>query len=194
MDHENLIFSLIERGQYSCESFLDPSLCQKLVTELKTLPMRAAKISKGSSEQNIPSIRNDSIFWLSAAQNSQAQNEYLEKMSKLMNIINRELYLGLKQFEGHFACYDQGGFYKKHLDQFKGNNERLISAVTYLNTPIQGGELRTYSRDNQDIIEADIAPIAGTLVCFLSNQIYHEVLPTTSERLSIAGWLRTTIL
>ncbi|MBC7540017.1 MAG: 2OG-Fe(II) oxygenase [Bacteriovorax sp.] len=194
MDQENLIFSLIERGWYSCESFLDPTLCQSLITELNSFPLRASKIGKGSNEQIIPSVRNDSIYWLSETHNSRVQNEYLDQINKLIRILNRELYLGLKQFEGHFARYDQDGFYKKHLDQFKGNNERLVSVITYLNTPLQGGELKIYSRDNQDVVEVEIAPRAGTLVCFLSNQIYHEVLPTKSERLSIAGWLRTTIL
>jgi SM-20-related protein len=194
MIEESLILSLIERGWYGCESFLDQNHCEKLVSELQNRPLRASKIGKGSSEQNIPSIRNDSIFWLSATHNSQAQSEYLQKMDSLMSLINKELFLGLKQFEGHFARYDKGGFYKKHLDQFVGNNERLISVITYLNGPIEGGELRIYSRDNPNQVEIDLSPRPGSLVCFLSSQIYHAVLPTMSERLSIAGWLRTTIL
>ena len=194
MDQESLIFSLIERGWYGCESFLDQELCLKLVDLLHTRPLRASQIGKGVNKQNNPSIRNDSIFWLDDSQNSQPQNEYFKKMNDLLSILNKELFLGLKQFEGHFTRYDQGGFYQKHLDQFNGNNERLVSVITYLNKPIDGGALRIYSRDNPDIIEVDIAPKPGSLVCFLSNQIYHEVLPTTGERLSIAGWLRTTIL
>jgi SM-20-related protein len=194
MDQENLISSLVASGWYHCHAFIDPLLCQKLVLELNSRALRSAKIGKGSNEQNNVEIRNDSLFWFSETSPCLAQNEYLEKMNKLMGIINQELYLGLRQFEGHFTRYDQGGFYKKHLDQFKGNNERLISVIAYLNTPPEGGQLRIYSRDNPDIVEIDITPKAGSLVCFLSNQIYHEVLPTTSERLSIAGWLRTTIL
>jgi SM-20-related protein len=193
MFEENLILSLIERGWYSDESFLDHDLCQKLLTELQMCPLRESKIGKGSREQIVPTIRNDSIFWLSETHNSPAQTEYLLKMDALMDLINRELFLGLKQFEGHFARYEKGGFYRRHLDQFAGNNERLISIITYLNGPIEGGELRIYSRDNPNQIEIDLSPKPGSLVCFLSNQIYHEVLPTSSERLSIAGWLRTTI-
>lgn len=193
MDQENLIFSLIERGWYSCESFLNHNLCQNLIIELNTLPLRASEVGKGYGKQNNPSVRNDSLFWLDETSNGGAQAKYLEEMNKLMEIINRELYLGLKQFEGHFSRYDHGGFYKKHLDQFIGNNERLVSVITYLNTPEEGGQLRIYSRDDQEKMEVDIAPKAGSLVCFLSNQIYHEVLPSVHERLSIAGWLRTTI-
>jgi SM-20-related protein len=35
----------------------------------------------------------------------------------------------------------------------------------------------------------DILPLAGRLVCFRSDQIEHEVLPATRERLSLTGWL-----
>lgn len=194
MFEEKLIQSLIERGYFHTEDFLSPELCKDLIKDLKSLPLRAAKIGTGSSEKKVPAIRNDSLFWLSENSESIPQLEYLKKISPLMNYINEHLYLGLKQFEGHYAKYDAGGFYKKHIDQFKGNNERLISIVSYLNTPNSGGELRIYSKNNIDQIEVEIAPKAGGMVCFLSDQIYHEVLPTLEERLSIAGWLRTTIL
>ncbi len=192
MDQELLISSLIERGWFGHDLFLDPTHCETLVNEIQSLPLKAAKVGKGNSEKIISDIRNDSIFWLNEHQSS-AQDLYLQKMNDLMNLINRELYLGLKQFEGHFARYDKNGYYKKHLDQFAGNTERMFTAVTYLNTPLSGGELRIYKRDNSEEIELDFAPKAGSLVCFLSKQIYHEVLPTNSERYSIAGWFRTNI-
>lgn len=194
MDQKKLISSLIERGWYSCDAFLDPFLCEKLLNDLHSSPLKKAKIGNGSSEHLNSGIRNDSIYWLDENNDSPAQKEYLEEINALMMLLNRELYLGLKQFEGHFAKYDPNGFYAKHIDQFKGNNERLISVITYLNTPKSGGELRIYKKDNPEEIEADIIPKTGSLVCFLSNQIYHEVRPTNSERYSVTGWLRTTIL
>ncbi|MGZ3788968.1 MAG: 2OG-Fe(II) oxygenase [Bacteriovorax sp.] len=193
MHQETLISSLIDRGWYTCDQFLDHTLCLELIEELKALPLREAKIGKGQSQQLQTSIRNDSIFWLSE-NNSPLQELYLKKINDLMEVLNRELYLGLKQFEGHYARYDKGGFYKKHLDQFSGNGERLVTVITYLNAPIKGGELRIFKRNNPEEIEMDLAPREGSLVCFLSNQIYHEVRPTMSERFSITGWLRTTIL
>ncbi len=193
MDKELLIPSLIERGWYSCDHFIDDSLCRDLINEMHSLPLRPAKIGKGQAEQRASEIRNDSIFWLTEQQGI-ASDRYLKKANDLIDILNRELYLGLKQFEGHFARYDQNGFYKKHLDQFVGNSERLVSLITYLNTPASGGKLRIYKKENPEEIELDLAPIAGRMVCFLSNQIYHEVMPTNSERYSVTGWLRTTIL
>ena len=194
MDQEKLILSLIERGWYSCENFLTLVECQELINELQSLPLKTAQVGKGPQKLEVLEIRNDSIFWLDSSRESDVQNIYLTKMDQLMSVINRELYLGLKQFEGHFARYDKNGFYRKHIDQFSSNHERKISVISYLNTPIHGGELRIYSKENPDIVEVDIPAKTGSLVCFLSNQIYHEVRPTESERFSIAGWLRTTIL
>jgi SM-20-related protein len=194
MNFEGLILSLIERGWFTSESFINPALCQELLKEAQDLPYKEAKIGKGLLEQRTPDLRNDSLYWLDENSESQAQREYLKEIDLLKDSLNRELYLGLKQFEGHFAKYGQLGFYKKHLDQFQNNNERLVTAITYLNTPSSGGELIIYSRDNHNLIEAQILPEMGRFVCFLSQQIYHEVRPTQSERYSIAGWLRTTIL
>ena len=49
-----------------------------------------------------------------------------------------------------------------------------------------GGALRLHLPDGA----VDVPPRGGTLVLFLSAEIEHEVLPTTRERLSIAGWFR----
>jgi SM-20-related protein len=192
MNQENLIISLIQHGWFHWENFLPLQLVDELKNELNENILRPSKI--GKKEISDLSIRKDFIFWLDNDAKSEIQDRYLKKMDELMSILNRELFLGLKQFEGHFARYDKNGFYKKHLDQFQNNNQRLISVISYLNSPKSGGELRIYSKKNKDIIDAEIIPKAGNMICFLSNDIYHEVLATNDERLSIAGWLRTNQL
>ena len=75
-------------------------------------------------------------------------------------------YLGLQEFEGHAAIYPPGGFYKTHLDQFRGTSERSVTAILYLNPgwqPADGGQLRLYL-DEACSEYRDIAPRAGTLV------------------------------
>jgi SM-20-related protein len=193
MYQENLILALISRGWYQCDFFLEAQLCDGLLRNLSEFPLTLAKVGKGNLGQINEGLRTDSTLWLSEDSENIYQQEYLKQINTLMETLNRELFLGLRQFEGHFAKYDKNGFYKKHLDQFVSNSERLVSVVTYLNAPVSGGELRIYNRDNSEIIDAEIIPQAGSMVCFLSNQIYHEVRPTNSERYSIAGWLRTTI-
>jgi SM-20-related protein len=105
--------------------------------------------------------------------------------------INRRLFLGLFDYECHFARYAPGSFYKKHVDAFRGRSNRVLSTVFYLNPQwgsADGGELLIYSGDGQ--VEASVKPTMGTLVVFLSETVPHEVLPAARLRHSIAGWFR----
>ena len=95
-------------------------------------------------------------------------------------------------FESHFAHYAEGDFYKRHLDAFRGECNRVLSVVVYLNQnwqPDDGGELVIQVSDiEEDVIK--VTPAFGTMVVFLSEQFPHEVLPARCDRYSIAGWFR----
>lgn len=186
-----LIDDLANKGWFYQDNFFDPIFCSELLEEARHLDWKQAKVGKGTQKQEALSIRNDSIFWIDDSLATPLQQNYLKKMNDLMQSLNKELFLGLREFECHFARYDAYGFYKKHLDQHQGTQARVISTVLYLNSPSKGGELAIYSRENPEQIEMTIAPKAGTFVCFLSNQIYHEVLATEGERFSLTGWFRT---
>ena len=100
--------------------------------------------------------------------------------------------LGLYSFESHFAVYQPGAFYKRHLDAFKGQANRVLSLVTYLNPDWQeadGGQLVIYTSE-EDKTGIRVLPKFGTVVVFLSEEFPHEVLPATRSRSSIAGWYR----
>jgi SM-20-related protein len=104
--------------------------------------------------------------------------------------LNRTLWLGLDDFESHFACYAPSTGYARHLDCFRDDACRTVSAVLYLNQdwlPHQGGALRLHLGSGS---AHDIAPVGGRLVLFLSAAIEHEVRPATRARLSLAGWFR----
>lgn len=193
MKKEMLIDMLVEKGWFHQEDFLDQNFCLELLAEARNLEWKQAKIGKGDQKQEVISIRSDSIVWIEEENATPAQKNYLTQMNDLMGTLNHELYLGLKEYECHFAQYSASGFYKKHLDQHTGSNTRVVSSVLYLNEPKNGGELVIYNRDNPEVIEKVITPRAGSFVCFLSNQIYHEVLPTESERFSLTGWFRNTL-
>jgi SM-20-related protein len=105
-----------------------------------------------------------------------------------MRFINRSLFLSLKDVELHTTVYPAGAYYKRHLDQFKAGDHRKLSVICYLNkdwTDALGGQLRLYIKGG--II--DVLPLAGRLVCFRSDNIEHEVLPSRKERLSVTGWM-----
>lgn len=136
-------------------------------------------------------IRTDQTYWLSGE--APAQAACLTLMDELRQQLNRTLYLCLHVYEAHYAAYQKGGFYKKHIDSFKGQRNRIVSTVLYL-TPgwrdSDQGHLVLYDAHDQDREIGRVLPRQGTLVCFLSEDIPHEVLPPARERVSIAGWFR----
>lgn len=135
-------------------------------------------------------IRNDKISWIT--KDTQGADLWLDWSSSLMEYLNRTLFLGLFSFESHFAHYQQGDFYKKHLDAFKGKSNRKLSLVCYLNNnwhKSDAGELLIYSKMTDQVI-VEVPPKLGSLVIFLSEDFPHEVLPASIDRYSVAGWFR----
>lgn len=191
MKKEMLIGDLSESGWSLQEEFFDENFCLELLSEARELAWKQAQVGTGAIKQEALEIRNDSIVWIDQDTATGPQLKFLAIMNDVMMDLNRELYLGLREFECHFAKYKPDGFYKKHLDQHQGSNKRVVSAIVYLNEPKIGGELVIYNRENPEVIQATIKPKAGSFVCFLSNQIYHEVLPTQNDRYSLTGWFRT---
>ena len=134
-------------------------------------------------------IRGDHIQWLERGQ-ATCTDAYLQHMDSLRLALNQAFFLGLEDFECHFALYPTGTFYKTHLDRFRDDDRRTVTAVTYLNpdwTPAQGGVMRLYLPDGT---VQDIAPLAGHLAVFMSADIPHEVQPTQAERMALTGWFR----
>lgn len=148
-----------------------------------------AAIGRGTGQQLDESIRGDHIQWLAPGE-SAAVDRYLGLLDELRERLNRELFLGLEDYECHFALYPPGSFYRRHLDRFRDDDRRTVTTVFYLNEgwlPEHGGALRIELADGR---EHDVAPAAGTLVVFMSGDFPHEVLPASRERLSLTGWYR----
>ncbi|MFZ1343444.1 2OG-Fe(II) oxygenase [Thiothrix eikelboomii] len=149
---------------------------------------KPAAVGQGSRQAVHADIRRDAVLWLEDHETGVA-SEFLNWLADLRLALNQALFLGLVETELHFAVYPSGGFYRKHIDNFRGSSARLITVILYLNQawqPQEGGELRLYLDDRI----LDITPEPGKLVLFLSERFEHEVLPTQQERLSLTGWLR----
>ncbi len=189
MSIESMINDISDKGWYVWDNFL--SLSQ--VADLKSLfPQNWQPAGIGRDNQHVisDSIRRDEIHWIKPSMGD-AIADYLENMENIRQIVNQNLFLGLFEYEAHFAHYSPGDFYKKHYDSFRGSSNRRLTTVLYLNenwVEENGGSLRLY--DDEDIHLADIIPQAGRLVIFLSELFPHEVLPSTVDRFSIAGWFR----
>ncbi|MEX0618594.1 MAG: 2OG-Fe(II) oxygenase [Pseudohongiellaceae bacterium] len=173
---------------------LPPELAQSLLlraVKLRSTSFRRAGVGRHGDELINDFVRRDKIHWLDGRSPEQAA--WLQWAEQSRAQLNRELFLGLFSFESHFAHYPVGGFYRKHLDAFKGEANRKLSVVLYLNpgwTTHDGGELVLYSPDIGAEEVARVTPLFGTLVMFLSEEFPHEVLPAHRDRYSIAGWFR----
>ena len=69
--------------------------------------------------------------------------------------------------------------------------------VIYLNPEWKlsnGGLLKVYMGDKSTAPFAEIVPVWGNVVIFLSEKIHHEVTPTIQTRYSIATWFRCNSL
>lgn len=180
------------------DDFIDEDFRRALLEEQVNLvnqgKFRHAAVGKGGQKQVRTEIRSDEVLWMDADDLSPLQAAYWSKIEEIRQALNRRCFLGLKSFEGHFARYPIGSFYKRHLDQFQAVPHRVVTVILYLNdswTPEDEGALRMYfpQEDGTERME-DVLPLGGRLVVFLSGEIPHEVLPTKKERISITGWLR----
>ncbi|ELV8683033.1 2OG-Fe(II) oxygenase [Vibrio fluvialis] len=185
-----LLDAIAEQGWFIWDDFLTAEQVQSL-RDCAPENWKRARIGRNDDLQRETTIRSDKIQWLSQNM-AQPVQDYLERMEQIRQAVNRDFFLGLFEYEAHFAKYEQGDFYKKHLDAFRGQENRKLTTVFYMNEawqPADGGELKIYDLDDQ-LIDT-VAPVAGRLVVFLSEKFPHEVLPTHVDRVSIAGWFRT---
>jgi SM-20-related protein len=171
---------------------LPGSLIQGLIDNLhqQQNSLKPAGVGRKGDYQLDQRVRGDAIQWLEPG--DPAVTEFLYWMDKLRLGINQRLFLGLFDYECHYAVYQPGAFYQKHRDAFRGNPGRKLSTVLYLNSgwdPVAGGELVLYDEAGADQL-IRVAPECGKLVLFLSEDFPHEVLPATQLRQSIAGWFR----
>ncbi|QGZ29008.1 2OG-Fe(II) oxygenase [Stutzerimonas stutzeri] len=193
MPFSTIIDDLAARGWSLQSSFLSSDVTQKLANECRKRyaegTLAPAGVGRGEEQAVREGIRGDHIHWVEEGQ-AEVCDVYLALMDGLRQTLNRELFLGLEEFECHFALYPPGAFYQTHLDRFRDDDSRCVSAVLYLNPdwqPADGGELRMHFADGSSL---DIAPLAGDLLIFLSADFPHEVLVTQADRLSLTGWFR----
>ena len=186
---DTLLDDIAEQGYSVIENALPQELIADLEKQCETQAgqFQLAKIGRHQDLQQVSTIRSDKTKWFDGT--TTAEQAYLAIMEEVRVAINQSFFLGLFDYECHFAIYQQGDFYKKHLDAFKGKSNRVFTTVCYLNTPQVGGELVIYPEKGKTPL-AHIPPKAGTLICFESERFPHEVLPAESARYSIAGWFR----
>ncbi len=133
-------------------------------------------------------IRGDRTYWLEPKKEAHL-SAFWELIEATISMLNRYCYLSLSGYEFHFADYPPGGHYERHVDQFLGRNNRIISMVIYLNPnwhPGDGGELELEDLNGNSVV---VEPIARRCVLFKSAAVPHRVLRANKHRHSLTGWL-----
>ncbi|MFT5185253.1 MAG: SM-20-related protein [Flavobacteriales bacterium] len=192
---EELIQGLIDNKFGCIENFVPVNVIIGLRDRLISLrdagEMQSAQIGNRHVHREDQSVRGDCIKWLQADSKNLFEALFLNKISSFIKHLNRTCFTSIQGFESHYASYSKNGFYKRHLDQFNNDSGRKYSVVLYLNEKWldpDGGLLSLYPAG---AMQENIAPMAGRLVFFKSDEMEHEVFPSaTRDRISIAGWLK----
>ena len=190
---EGLIGSFLENRVGLIDNFLNENLSSNLKENLLALflekQFKIAGIGNDSKFVTNKIIRSDVIYWLDRKHNNIHENSFFDLMDEFVKYLNMTCYTGITGYEFHYAYYEKGSSYKRHLDQFKDNQSRAYSMIMYLNKdwiPSDGGQLCIYHENTSQTV----APMNGKCVFFKSSELEHEVLLSHKPRMSITGWLK----
>ncbi|WP_323756922.1 2OG-Fe(II) oxygenase [Roseivirga sp.] len=188
----NSVDQLAQNDFVIIDDFLDKQLFESIRTyfldRLEADGFSDAAIGALNQKQLEKSIRGDKIYWLERKDDTEMES-FFQLTDELIQQLNQLCYLSLSGCEFHLAHYPIGAFYKKHIDQFKGRSNRLISVIIYLNVgwkPGDGGELKIFKENSEELL---VEPLAGRCVMFKSDTVPHEVMKTKVNRYSLTGWL-----
>ena len=183
-----------EHGFFVREQFLTGDICRVLCRSIDRLAragdLRAAGVGRAGGHRRDPSIRGDYITWLDET-DGYPWDTVAERFEHLRVALNRMGYLGLSDCNIQIARYPgDGSGFDRHLDTHRHGADRRLTATVYLNPdwqPSDGGRLRIYPTDDDPV---EVAPVAGRIVAFLSDEVEHEVLPTYTPRFALSSWYR----
>ncbi len=183
IDEDKLNF-FIDTGYLLLDECFDVVALHALQQESGFVHYKEATLTQG---ERLAHIRGDGIRWID--DDCPVGLGYLQSIEALGAFFNQTLFAGIRRAEAHYACYPVGFGYQWHSDNPKGRDERVISAVYYLNDDWgadDGGEISLIDKTGT---QHKLAPKANRLVIFDSN-LRHQVETTHRVRYSIATWLR----
>lgn len=181
---ELMLDNFVETGYLMLDDCFDVAFIQQLQIESGFIAYKEATLTHG---ERLTAIRGDSIRWID--ENCPMGMQYLQAIEALGRFFNQTLFAGIRHCEAHYARYPVGFGYQWHTDNPQGRDERVISAVFYLNDDWgedDGGAIALIDKQGN---EQTLLPKANRLVVFDSN-LRHQVEITHRERFSIATWLR----
>ncbi len=183
---------------FAVKEFLEPSLREAIVAEMKTAPGSAATVY-GSTISGTVDESARRTFRVKPSNETVAL--VTQKLQGLKDAIERRFAVVLQECEEpQFLRYREGDFFVAHQDGNTGmlrldTEQRLISTVIFLNRESESPETGAYCGGSlvfSDFFRARfrVSSEPGELLAFRSETT-HEVTPVThGERYSIACWYR----
>jgi SM-20-related protein len=191
---EELIRGFIDNQFAVCDHFLPLELAvllqQNLLNLHKSDKMKKAGIGNLQVKDTGQDKRSDKIYWIENKTVDPPELAFLRQIEQFIAYLNETCYVGINDYEFHYAIYESGSSYQRHLDQFNNNNDRKFSLIHYLNTDWlddDAGELIIYLNDKTE----KILPRIQKAVFFRSDHCEHSVEKSFRPRMSISGWLKS---
>src|ERR1043165_392774 len=180
---------------FAVSQFLEPSLVDAIVAEMKAAPGSEATVYGSTVAGTIDeSVRR--TFRVKPSKETVAL--VIQKLLEIKEAVENRFQLVLKECEEpQFLRYREGDFFVAHQDGHTGllrlpTEDRLISTVIFLSRESESTEAGAYSGGSlgfsclRDRFRVTSEP--GSLLAFRSETT-HEVTPVTyGERYSIASW------
>ena len=165
-------------SEEECKNIIDICLSKKQV-----IP---AVIENPDNDPN-KKYRNSDVYWL---QEKSPEDVWIyQKCTAAVHSMNNTYFnYDLTAMEDlQFTIYNEGQFYKKHIDTlYKSHVLRKLSFTIQLSDPseYEGGDVLAYFGEQPETLKKDI----GVMSLFPSNSL-HEVKPITrGTRYSLVGW------
>lgn len=191
---EELIEGFITNSVGVSDSFISLPLAAALRQNLEGLNnnklMVSAGIGNALQKDKHQTARTDKTCWLDEQTTNIAEMEFFDIIAQFSSYLNQTCYTGINACEFHYALYEQGAAYTRHRDQFKSNDSRKFSMISYLNEDwieTDGGHLVIH-RDDDSV--QHIMPSNCKTVFFKSDETEHEVVIAMRPRMSLTGWLK----
>ena len=198
---------LYDRGYAVIDNFLDADLAEQLAGQALELDgsglLRAPHAARDAAQFNLDEdARNDVTMWVHAGEYAGTPlGAAIARLTELRSVLSTFVAFHPDNLaEVQLALYKGGGGrYVRHRDALPAglaveNDEykpRRVTAILYTVADWQdsmGGELRVFrNRADKEGI-AQIAPVAGRLVVFLSGAMDHEVMPAFVPRVALTAW------
>ena len=181
---------------FAVEQFLEPSLLDAIVAEVKAAPGSAATVYGSTVSGTVDEFARRTIR-LKPSHETVAL--VTKKLLELKDAIEKHFSVILTECEEpQFLRYREGDFFVAHQDGNTGllrlpTEKRLISTVIFLNRESESPEAGDYCGGSlvfSDLFRRRfrVSPEPGELLAFRSETT-HEVTPVThGERYSIASW------